>query len=68
MNPFKYDLNLSFNTYRQKLRDYDFKLRILEQGNVISVGDGIVWIKGLPTAAIDEILFLEDGVEPWFFT
>ena len=67
MNPFKYDLNLSFNTYRQKLRDYDFKLRILEQGNVISVGDGIVWIKGLPTAAIDEILFLEDGSRAMVF-
>ncbi|MCK9285458.1 MAG: F0F1 ATP synthase subunit alpha [Rhodocyclaceae bacterium] len=32
-----------------------------EQGRVISIGDGIAWIKGLPSAAMDEILNLEDG-------
>ena len=35
--------------------------RLSEQGQVVSVGDGIIWIKGLPTAAIDEILISEDG-------
>lgn len=45
-----------------KIRDdYKFSLRISERGQVISVGDGIVWIKGLPTAAINELLDLDDG-------
>ena len=30
------------------LDDYAFRLRITEQGRVISVGDGVVWIEGLP--------------------
>lgn len=43
------------------LREYRLGLRIHEQGRVRSVGDGIVWIEGLPSAAIDEILLLEGG-------
>ncbi len=43
------------------LHGYRFGLRMSEQGSVLSVGDGIVWIKGLPSAAMDEILYLEDG-------
>jgi F-type H+/Na+-transporting ATPase subunit alpha len=40
---------------------YRFGLRVTEQGTIQSIGDGIAWIKGLPSAAIDEILLLEDG-------
>jgi F-type H+-transporting ATPase subunit alpha len=40
---------------------YRFGLRITERGSVVSVGDGIVWIAGLPSAAIDDILVFEDG-------
>ncbi len=40
---------------------YRLGLRISEQGTVISVGDGIVWIQGLPSAMMDEVLYLEDG-------
>jgi F-type H+/Na+-transporting ATPase subunit alpha len=36
-------------------------LRVHEQGTVISVGDGIAWISGLPSAAIDDVLALSDG-------
>ena len=43
------------------LEDYRFGLRLAEQGRVRSVGDGIVWIEGLPSAAIEEIVRLEDG-------
>ena len=43
------------------LNDYRFSLRIAEQGAVLSVGDGIAWISGLPSAAVDEILDLADG-------
>lgn len=40
---------------------YQFAPRFLERGKVISVGDGIVWIEGLPSASIDEILIFSDG-------
>jgi len=43
------------------LSRYRFGLRVTEQGRVVSIGDGIAWIKGLPSAAMDEILNLEDG-------
>jgi len=43
------------------LEEYRLELRVVEQGRVLSVGDGIVWIEGLPSAAIEEILLLEDG-------
>jgi F-type H+-transporting ATPase subunit alpha len=40
---------------------YEPRLRIREQGSVISVGDGIAWIDGLPSVAIDEVLEFADG-------
>nr|WP_321466427.1 F0F1 ATP synthase subunit alpha [uncultured Desulfobulbus sp.] len=39
---------------------YRFTLRLSEQGTVVSVGDGIVWIRGLPSAMMDEVLLMED--------
>jgi F-type H+-transporting ATPase subunit alpha len=45
----------------QWLQDYRPGLRVSERGHVLSVGDGIAWIDGLPTAAMDELLDLEDG-------
>ena len=49
------------------LRDYRFSLRVSEQGIVVSVGDGIAWIEGLPSAAMDEILDLDDGSRAMVF-
>ena len=43
------------------LSSYQPKLRVTEQGTVVSVGDGITWIKGLPSAAIEDILIFSDG-------
>ena len=43
------------------LSAYRFGLRLTEQGRVLSIGDGIAWISGLPSAAMDEVLELEDG-------
>lgn len=43
------------------VKDYAFDPRVEEVGKVLSVGDGVAWIEGLPTAAIDEILKLEGG-------
>ena len=43
------------------LESFEFRLRLAEQGRVISVGDGIAWIDGLPSAAMDEVLRFEDG-------
>ncbi|MCP5326586.1 MAG: F0F1 ATP synthase subunit alpha [Oceanospirillaceae bacterium] len=41
--------------------DYQFALRISEQGTVISVGDGIIWVRGLPSVMMDEELRVQDG-------
>jgi F-type H+/Na+-transporting ATPase subunit alpha len=43
------------------LADYKPGLRVIEQGTVVAVGDGISWIKGLPSAAIEDILIFADG-------
>ena len=45
----------------QRVGDYRFGLRLGELGRVISVGDGIAWVQGLPSAAAEEILQFEDG-------
>ena len=49
------------------LKDYQLRLRIYEQGRVVSVGDGIAWIAGLPSVAMDEILVFEDGSQAMVF-
>jgi len=42
-------------------------LRIGERGIVVSVGDGIAWITGLPSAAMDDVLVFEDGSRGMIF-
>lgn len=46
---------------RAWLEEYRFGLRVSERGTVVSIGDGIGWIRGLPSAAMDEMVRLEDG-------
>ncbi|WP_428821271.1 F0F1 ATP synthase subunit alpha [Microbulbifer sp. MCCC 1A16149] len=43
------------------LENYRPQLRMHEQGRVVSVGDGIAWVAGLPTAAMDDLLDFDDG-------
>jgi F-type H+/Na+-transporting ATPase subunit alpha len=43
------------------LESYRFALRVTEQGNIVSIGDGIARVKGLPSAAMEDILEFEDG-------
>ena len=50
------------------LADYRLGLRVTEQGRVISVGDGIAWIRGLPSAAMDELLELDEGSRALVFS
>jgi F-type H+/Na+-transporting ATPase subunit alpha len=45
----------------RRVEDYRFTLRLGEQGRVESVGDGICWVHGLPTAAVEEILHFAGG-------
>ncbi len=40
---------------------YQFRLRISERGYVAGIGDGIAWIRGLPSARLEELLGFEDG-------
>jgi len=41
--------------------EYAPRLDIRERGTVISVGDGIAWVTGLPSAAINDVLAFQDG-------
>ncbi|TCV90276.1 F0F1 ATP synthase subunit alpha [Sulfurirhabdus autotrophica] len=52
---------------KEWLKSYQFRTRISEQGTVISVGDGIAWIIGLPSAKMDEIINLADGSQALVF-
>lgn len=45
----------------EHLHGYRFGLRIAERGVLAAVGDGIAWIKGLPSAAMNDILRFDDG-------
>ncbi len=49
------------------LERYRPGLRINEQGNLVSVGDGIAWISGLPSAGMDELLVFADGSQAIVF-
>ena len=51
-----------------RLNSYRFGLRVSEQGTLVSIGDGIARIKGLPSAAMDEILYFEDGSQAMVFS
>lgn len=52
---------------RQIFTSFRPGLRVVESGRVIAVGDGIVWVDGLPEASIDEIIELEDGSQAMVF-
>lgn len=41
--------------------DYRFGLRLSERGCVAGIGDGIVWVRGLPSAELDELIGFDDG-------
>jgi len=49
------------------LSKYHPTLRITERGHVVSVGDGITWIKGLPSTAIGDILLFAEGSQALVF-
>ncbi|MGY6277179.1 F0F1 ATP synthase subunit alpha [Methylomonas sp. MgM2] len=40
---------------------YRFGLRLSERGCVAGIGDGIAWIRGLPSAGLDELIGFADG-------
>jgi F-type H+-transporting ATPase subunit alpha len=46
---------------QRRVDAYCFDLRLGEMGRVVSIGDGIAWIHGLPRAAVDEVLRFDDG-------
>jgi F-type H+-transporting ATPase subunit alpha len=49
------------------LDEYRPGTRLREQGRIVSVGDGIAWISGLPSAAIDDLLVCGDGSQARVF-
>jgi F-type H+-transporting ATPase subunit alpha len=45
------------------LAGYRFGVRVNEYGRLLSVGDGVAWIEGLPNAALEDIIVLDGGAE-----
>ena len=45
----------------EQAQPYPFRLRISERGYVAGIGDGIAWIRGLPSAQLEELLGFADG-------
>jgi len=50
-----------------RLDGYAPKTRVKERGSVIAVGDGVAWITSLPSAALDDVIALEEGSEALVF-
>lgn len=50
------------------LDHYRFGPRITEQGSILSIGDGVARIDGLPSASMDEIVDFEDGSQAVVFS
>ena len=55
------DLFPQLSRQRRWLEQYRPGLRLTEQGTLVSIGDGIAWIEGLPSAGMDELLHFADG-------
>ncbi len=49
------------------LDSYRYGMRLTEQGSVVSVGDGITWIEGLPSARMDGLVVFADGSRAMVF-
>ena len=50
--------NSLFDRQADWLARYQYGLRLSEQGNVVSIGDGIAWISGLPSARMEDVVHL----------
>jgi len=46
---------------KARVADAELEPRIEEGGRITRVGDGVVWVAGLPSARLDEIVVFEDG-------
>ncbi|HET9041990.1 MAG TPA: F0F1 ATP synthase subunit alpha [Burkholderiales bacterium] len=44
-----------------------FRLRLSERGHILSIGDGIAWVDGLPSAGMDELIAFEGGARGLVF-
>lgn len=58
---------LPLEQHLHKLKEYGFALRVAERGRVVSVGDGVAWVVGLPSVRMDEMISFEDGSEAVVF-
>nr|WP_319537116.1 F0F1 ATP synthase subunit alpha [uncultured Vibrio sp.] len=67
MLPDEDQLNSPLTQQARWLKDYKPGLRLEERGVVLSIGDGIARISGLPSAAMNDILTMEDGSQAMVF-
>ena len=50
-----------------RLSGYWPTTRVRERGSVVAVGDGVAWLRRLPSAALDDVVLLEDGSRAMVF-
>ena len=67
MNPAKPPADGPLMRQQRWLDDYRFGLRVGQLGTVSAVGDGIAWISGLPSAAMEDVLLFDDGSRAMVF-
>ncbi|WP_163339471.1 F0F1 ATP synthase subunit alpha [Desulfopila sp. IMCC35008] len=49
------------------LDTYAYRMRFTEQGQLVSVGDGIAWVSGLPSARMNGLVVFADGSRAMVF-
>lgn len=45
----------------RRVEGYRPTVRVTERGCIVSIGDGIAWVKCLPSAALEDVIRFEDG-------
>ena len=55
------DTNSLLAAQNRRLEGYRPAIRVTERGCIVSIGDGIVWVKCLPSAALENVVRFEDG-------
>ena len=51
---------------KEEISDFDVKMTAVDEGSIISMGDGIVTVYGLSNAMYGELVIFETGLKAWF--
>lgn len=62
-----HSINSLLERQKKWLDTYHYGMRLSEQGQLVSVGDGIAWIAGLPSAQMNGMVIFENGSQAIVF-